>query len=76
MYPLIYHLRVDEYFPYEDFEPHRFEHLRAWQREQTRRSVLGVIAAAVRRAARALSRPGHLPVRSGVPQLETGDSGG
>jgi hypothetical protein len=29
MYPLVYHLGVDDYFPNEDFEPHLFEHLAA-----------------------------------------------
>jgi hypothetical protein len=29
MYPLVYHLGVDDYFPNEDFEPHLFEHVAA-----------------------------------------------
>ena len=35
MYPLIYHLGIDDYFPNEDFEPHLFEHRAAWRRDAT-----------------------------------------
>jgi hypothetical protein len=32
MYPLVYHLGIDDYVPNEDFEPHLFEHIPAWRR--------------------------------------------
>ena len=40
MYPLVYHLGVDDYFPNEDFEPHLFQHRAAAQREARRPSVI------------------------------------
>ena len=57
MYPLIYHLGIDDYFPNEDFEPHLFEHRAAWRRDGHRPSVLRRVASALMRAV----RPGRGP---------------
>jgi hypothetical protein len=51
MYPLVYHLGVDDYFPNEDFEPHLFEHLAA-RRAARRPSPVRRLASAVRGAVR------------------------
>ena len=52
MYPLIYHLGIDDYFPNEDFEPHRFEHVAAWRRDARRPSMVRRAGAALLRAVR------------------------
>ncbi len=39
MYPLVYHLGVDDYIPNEDFEPHLFAHMPAWQRPRRQPSL-------------------------------------
>lgn len=53
MYPLIYHWRVDDYRPYEDFEPHLFEHIPDWQRPRPRPSLpmrlVALVTTSVRR---------------------------
>ena len=52
MYPLVYHLGIDDYFPNEDFEPHLFEHVAAWRRESRRPSMVRRVGSTLMRLIR------------------------
>lgn len=55
MYPLVYHLGVDDYIPSEEFEPHLFEHVPAWQRPRRQPSLprrIGVLLVRIGQLAR------------------------
>jgi hypothetical protein len=79
MYPLIYHLGVDDYLPNEDFEPHRFRHIPGWQRHHRRPSLmrrLGWRVTRLVRDARGRATPAptrQLPGRApGMPVIRWG----
>jgi hypothetical protein len=63
MYPLIYHLTIDEYFPNEEFEPHLFRHLDAAGPRSRRSSALRRLGTAVLRAVRLGRAPTEVGVR-------------
>jgi hypothetical protein len=69
VYPLIYHLRVDDYIPSREFEPHLFDHIPEWQRPTRRPSLAGRLGSLLMRAARAVrgraaeASPGTLHTR-------------
>ena len=52
MYPLVYHLGIDDYFPDEDLEPHLFQHVAAWRRANRRPSAVRRLASALMRIIR------------------------
>ena len=52
MYPLVYHLGIDDYFPDEDLEPHLFQHVAAWRRANQRPSAVRRLASALMRIIR------------------------
>jgi hypothetical protein len=57
MYPLVYHLGIDDYFPNEDFEPHLFQRRAAARREARRPSVIRRAFTALVHAAGLARRP-------------------
>ena len=57
MYPLIYHLGVDDYIPNPDFEPHLFEHIPAWQRPRRQPSLRHRFGSLLVRVARLVRTP-------------------
>jgi len=70
MYPLVYHLGIDDYFPDEEFEPHLFQHVAAWRRQKRRPSVVRRLASAVTRTIRrAHDRSWETPTARPAPSV-------
>lgn len=61
MYPLVYHLGVDDYFPDEEFEPHLFEDVPAWRRPRRRPSLRHRLGSLFGRVARRVRTPRGVP---------------
>jgi len=79
MYPLVYHLGIDEYFPDEDLEPHLFQHVAAWRRANRRPSAIRRLASLVLRMIRRArgeageaSTAGPTPTVPGAPAIRWG----
>jgi hypothetical protein len=74
MYPLVYHLGIDDYVPNEEFEPHLFQHRAAAQRDRRPsaiRQLLTVLVRAARptrRSSAAVCRP-HASTRISGPAI-------
>ena len=76
MYPLVYHLGVDDYFPNEEFEPHLFQHVAAWRRANRRpsavRRLVSALMQAIRRTHGSVRKPsttGPAPSVPGKPAI-------
>ncbi len=71
MYPLIYHLGIDDYVPNEEFEPHLFQHRAAARRDARRpsaiRQLFTVLVRAVRPTRRSSSAVGRPQASTRIP---------